>query len=180
MVHPVMGKTISSYKKLMNDTTTAEIWQTAFDKDFGGMAQGCNKTGQNATNAMFVMTRNEIAYALAVGIKFTYASPVIDYRPHKEDPNRIRITAGGNLIQCNLELSVRTADIKTAKLHWNSVVSTKKAKYMCLDIKIFYLTAALEYFEYMRNPLSYFPAWTVEQYNLIEHAYNGYIYIEMH
>jgi hypothetical protein len=43
MVHPTMGKTISSYKKLMNDPATAEIWQTAFGKDFGGMVQGCNK-----------------------------------------------------------------------------------------------------------------------------------------
>jgi hypothetical protein len=179
MVHPVTGKMISSYKKLMNDPATAEIWQTAFGKDFGGMAQGCNKTGQKGTNAMFVMTRNEIAHALAAGTKFTYANPVFDYRPHKEDPNKIRITAGGNLIQCDLELSVPTADINTAKLHWNSVVSTEKAKYMCLDIKKFYLTAALEYFEYMRIPLSYFPAWMVEQYNLIERAYNGYVYIKM-
>ncbi len=128
---------------------------------------------------MFVMTRNEIAHALATGTKFTYANPVANYRPHKEDPNRIRITAGGNLIQCDLELSVLTANINTAKLHWNSVVSTKKAKYMCLDINNFYLTAALEYFEYMRIPLSYFPAWTVEQNNLIKHAYNGYLYIKM-
>ncbi len=37
-VHPVTGETISSHKKLMNDPTTAEIWQTAFGKDFGGMA----------------------------------------------------------------------------------------------------------------------------------------------
>jgi hypothetical protein len=179
MVHPVMGEMISSYKKLMNNPATAEIWQTAFGKDFGGMAQGCNKTGQKGTNAMFVMTRNEIAHALAVGTTFTYANPVVDYRPHKEDPNRIRITAGGNLIQCNSELSVRTANINTTKLHWNSVVSTKKAKYMYLNIKKFYLTAALEYFEYMRIPLSYFPTWTVEQYNLIERAYKGYMYIEM-
>ncbi len=34
MVHPVTGKTISSYKKLMHDPATAETWQTAFDKDF--------------------------------------------------------------------------------------------------------------------------------------------------
>ena len=38
MVHPTMGETISSYKKLMNDPTTMEIWQTAFGKDFRGMA----------------------------------------------------------------------------------------------------------------------------------------------
>jgi hypothetical protein len=37
MVHPVTGETISSYKKLMKDPVTAETWQTAFGKDFGGM-----------------------------------------------------------------------------------------------------------------------------------------------
>jgi len=52
MVHPITGETISSYKKLMNDPATAEIWQTAFGKDFGGMAQGDNKTGQKGTNAI--------------------------------------------------------------------------------------------------------------------------------
>jgi hypothetical protein len=45
MVHPVTGKTISSYKKLMHDPARAETWQTAFGKDFGNMAQGDNKTG---------------------------------------------------------------------------------------------------------------------------------------
>jgi hypothetical protein len=143
------------------------------------MVQGCNKTRQKGTNAMFVMTRNEIAHALAMGTKFTYANPVINHRPQEEDPNRIWITVGGNLIQCNLELLVRTTNINTNKLHWNRVVSMKTARYMCLDIEIFYLTAALEYFEYMRILLSYFPAWMVEQYNLNKHIYKGYVYIKM-
>jgi hypothetical protein len=39
MVHPVTRETISSYKKLMHDPAMADIWQTAFGKDFGGMAQ---------------------------------------------------------------------------------------------------------------------------------------------
>ncbi len=34
MVHPVTGRTISSYKKMMHDPATAEVWQTAFGKDF--------------------------------------------------------------------------------------------------------------------------------------------------
>ena len=34
-----------------------EIWQTAFGKDFGGMTQGDNKTGQKGTNSIFVMTQ---------------------------------------------------------------------------------------------------------------------------
>ena len=63
----------------------------------------------------------------------------------------------GNLITYNGDLSVRTADINTAKLHQNSVVSMPNAKYMCLDIKKNYLTTTLEYFEYMKIPLALFP-----------------------
>jgi hypothetical protein len=63
MVHPTTGETISSYKRLMNDPETAKVWQTAFGKDFGGMAQGDNKTGQKGTNSVFVMTHKEIDIA---------------------------------------------------------------------------------------------------------------------
>ncbi len=67
MVHPITGETISSYTKLMNDPATAETWQTAFGKDFGGMSQGNNKTGQKGTNAMFVMTHDKIHHIFSSG-----------------------------------------------------------------------------------------------------------------
>ncbi len=35
MVHPTTDKTISSYQRLMHDPTTADIWKTAFGKNFG-------------------------------------------------------------------------------------------------------------------------------------------------
>jgi hypothetical protein len=35
MVHPITGRTISSYKKLMHDPATAEVWQTALGKILG-------------------------------------------------------------------------------------------------------------------------------------------------
>ena len=159
----------------MNDPATAEVWQTAFGKDFGGMAQGCKKTGQAGTNAMFVMTHKEIMHALAAKKFFMYANPVVDYRPQKEDPHQIRITAGGNLITYEGNASVWTADIDTAKLHWNSVISMPDAKYMCLDIKKNYLTASLKYFEYMNIPLTLFPEWTQEQYNLKQLALDGWV-----
>jgi hypothetical protein len=77
-------------------------------------------------------------------------------------------------------LSVRTADIDTAKLHWNSVISTDEALYMCLDIGNFYLTAALKYFEYMQIPLlALFPIWIVEQCDLKKHVLNGFVHLEM-
>jgi hypothetical protein len=62
---------------------------------------------------------------------------------------------------------------------WNSVLSTEGARYMCLDIKKIYLTAPHGRFEYMKMPLSLFPPWTREQYNLDTHAKNGFVYLEM-
>ena len=97
----------------------------------------------------------------------------------KEDPYRIRVTTGGNLIKAEGDLSVRTADITTAKLQWNSVISTKGARYMCLDLKLFYLTADLDYYEYMKMPLNLFPQWIIDQYGLNTHAVDGMIHIEM-
>ncbi len=163
----------------MNNPATADIWQTAFDKDFGGISQGDNKTGQRGTNAMFVMTHDKIHLVLATGKKFTYGNQVINYRLQKEDPQRICITAEGNLIIYALSPSICTADLDTAKLHWNSVISTKGAKYMCLDTKMFYLTAKLEYFKYMHMPLELFPIWIQEQCNFKLLAYKGFVYLEM-
>jgi len=119
-IHPTTRETISSYKKLMHDPATKDIWQRAFGKDFGGMAQGCNKMGQKGTNTIFVMTHAEIPN-IPKDRTVTSARLVVDFRPQKDDPHRIRITAGGNLINYPGELSTRTADLTTSKLMWNSV-----------------------------------------------------------
>ena len=55
----------------MNDPVTAEVWQTAFGKDFGGMAQGDLKTGQKGTNSVFVMAHKKIDIAVVAGYKWT-------------------------------------------------------------------------------------------------------------
>ncbi len=79
MVHLTTGKMITSYKKLMNDHETAEVWQTRFGKDFGGMAQGDKKPGQKGTNSVFVMTHNKIDIMRKAGHKWTYAQIIVDY-----------------------------------------------------------------------------------------------------
>ena len=85
MVHPVTGETISSYKKLMKDPVTAEMWQTAFGKDFGGMCQGDDKTGMVGTDAMFVMTPQDVANMPADRLA-TYANIIVNFRPPKGGP----------------------------------------------------------------------------------------------
>jgi len=60
MVHPVTGKVISSYKKAINNPRIADVWKTAFGKELGELAQGDNKTSTAGTNAIFVMSHNDI------------------------------------------------------------------------------------------------------------------------
>ena len=103
----------------------------------------------------------------------TYARVVVDFRPQKEDPNRFRITAGGNLIKYPGELITQTADLTTTKVVWNSVLSTEGAKYACLYVEKFYLETSMERYEYMKMPLSLFPEWIKQQYNLEENALRG-------
>jgi hypothetical protein len=128
---------------------------------------------------MFVMNHNEIRKTYTEKQKFTYAKIIVDYSPQEEDPHRIRITAGGNLIQYKGDVSTCTADFITSKLLWNSVLSTCNTKYMCLDINKFYLTAALEYFKYMQMPLAVFPDWIKQLYQLDRHAHKGQIYLRL-
>ncbi len=86
MVHPTTGDTITSYKHLMHNQETAEVWQTAFGKNFGGMAQGDNKMGQKGTNSIFVITWDKIDAAKVAGHKWTHTR-VLVYQPQKDDPN---------------------------------------------------------------------------------------------
>jgi hypothetical protein len=51
MVHPVTGKQITSYCKLMRDPATFEVWMTAFGEDFSGMCQSNGKTKMTGTDA---------------------------------------------------------------------------------------------------------------------------------
>ena len=105
-------------------------------KEFGNMAQGDKKTGTQGTDSIFVMTHKKIANIPKDRV-VTYARLVVDYRQQKEDLNRVRMTAGGKLINYPFELITKTADITTAKILWNSVISTEGARYICLDIKNF-------------------------------------------
>ena len=80
--------------RISHNPVTAETWTTAFGKEFGGMAQGDNKTGQKGTNSIFVMSHIEIVL-IPSDLIVTYAGIIVEHRPQKEDPDRIRMVAGG-------------------------------------------------------------------------------------
>ena len=93
-------------------------------KELGRLTQGFGDT--EGTDIICFLSREEIK-CIPVDRTITYARIVVDYRQQKEDPNRVRITAGGVLIDYPYELTTRTADLTTTKLMWNSVICTKGA-----------------------------------------------------
>ncbi len=50
---------------------------------------------------------------------------------------------------------------------------------MFVDLKNFYLSAPLEYYEYMRTPIGLFPIWIVNKFDLLNKVVKGHIYLEM-
>jgi hypothetical protein len=50
---------------------------------------------------------------------------------------------------------------------------------MCLDLNNFYLMVALDYYEYMKIPITLFPEWIKKQYNLDTHARDGFVFFEI-
>jgi hypothetical protein len=109
----------------------------------------------------------------------TYGRFVVDIRPNKSEVHRFRLTVGGNLIQYQGDVSTRSADLTTSKCLWNSTISTDGAKYMCLDVKNFYLGTPMDTFEYMRIPIKLIPHKIIVQYNLLPLVSDGHVYIEV-
>jgi hypothetical protein len=56
----------------------------------------------------------------------------------------VHITVGSNLIDYPYKLTSHTADMISAKIMWNSVISTPAAKFGGADIKNMYLETPLD------------------------------------
>ena len=60
---------------------------------------------------------------------------MVTYAPQKDAPNQVRITVGRNLFNYPYKLTTCTADMVSAKIMWNSVISTLWAKFGGANIK---------------------------------------------
>jgi hypothetical protein len=109
----------------------------------------------------------------------TYAHIAVDYCPQKEDPNRVCITAGGNLINYPYKLTTRTADLTSSKMLWNSTISTPGARFVTSDVKNFYLETPMDRFEYMEMPIKLIPQEIINLYKLQSNVKEGYVYMEI-
>ena len=74
------------------------------------------------------------------------------------------------------EVSTPTSDLTTMKIHINSSISDVKSRYICMDVKDFYLNNQMDRDKYIMIQLSMIPQEFLEIYNITEKAHNGYIY----
>ena len=88
---------------------------------------------------------------MPTGKKATYFRICSNYRPQKADPYQVCFTVGGNLVDYRGN-NTPTADLTTAKLLINSILSTPGATFLGLDLSNFYLISPFanpSQYEYM-------------------------------
>jgi hypothetical protein len=182
ITHPETGKPLE-YRDLQKDPQFKPKWDLSGANEFGRLAQGIGTNSDSSqrvtgTNTIFFIHRNKIL----PGQIATYAGLVCTFRPEKAEQNRTRLTVGGNLItDYTGETSTDTAGLELIKLHWLSVLSTKNAKYMTMDIGIFYLNTPLDRYECMQININNIPQEVIDEYKLYENNYviNGCVYVEI-
>ena len=144
-------------------------------KELGRLCQGFGET--KGTNIMRFLNLEGIKNIPKDRV-VTYARIVVDYRPQKADPNRVRITAGGNLIQYPGE-TTRTANLRNTKIMLNRVISTRGTMYMTTDATNCYLATPMKRKEYLRIAVELIPQEFIDLYGLHDKVKNGYVYREI-
>jgi hypothetical protein len=127
------------------------------------------------TETLWFINRNEIPKHK----KPTNVNVVCADRPEKSNARRVRWTAGGDRINYPGNKTTKTAEMTTAKLMFNSVISTPGARFMGIDLKYFYLCSNLPEYEYVQIPIHLIPDAIMTLYALQDKVSNGYVYTEV-
>jgi len=88
--------------------------------------------------------------------------------------------AGGDRINYPEDVGTPTADMLVFKCLINSVVSTKGAKCLMVDVKDFYLNTPMKRYEYMQLKMADIPDDIIKEYKLDQKVTaDGFIYMEI-
>jgi hypothetical protein len=98
--------------------------------------------------------------------KITYGKIVCDYKPHKQEKERVWLTVGGDILDYSGDVATSTADITTFNILISSTLYTDDAAIMMMDIENYYIGTPLTQFEYMKMLISCFPEEIIQKYNL--------------
>ena len=172
------------HRQLRKHPKYKTTWDTSYANELGRLSQGVGKhpTKPNTqrvpgTNSMHPIKYGDIPHDRKSDIAHTRV--VCTLRPTKADPERTRITIGGNTINYTDDCGTKTASLETCKLVINSTLSTPNAKFMSNDLANFYLNTPLDRPEYIRIKLSVIPQEIIDEHSLLQFAHNGWIYYEI-
>jgi hypothetical protein len=158
---------------LMKDPRLQPLWTRGFGNEFGRPFQSIRDIPVPYT-CFFIKFTN-----IPKDRHITYGKIVCDYKPHKIEKERMRLTVCGDRLDYSGDVATSTADITTFKILINSTLSTVDAAMMMMDIKNYYLGTPLPCFEYMKMLLSRFPEEILNTYNLNAFTVDGWVYIEI-
>ena len=80
----------------MENPELKKVRSEAICNELGNFSQGWGK--KKGTNIVRFLTHEEIAMIPKDGI-ITYTRVVVDSKPQKDDPNRVRLAVGGNKLK---------------------------------------------------------------------------------
>jgi hypothetical protein len=118
------------YMALMKDPDLQPLWKRGFGNEAGRHFQGIHDIPGTDT-CFFVELPN-----IPKDTNITYNKIVCDYKPHKKEKERVRLTVSGDILDYTGDVATSTADITTFKILINSTLSTKDAAMMIMDIQI--------------------------------------------
>ena len=167
------------YRQLRKNLNYAATWTTSYSNEMGRLFQGIGRntegTGQRVegTDTFFFVQYDDIPANRRKDT--TYTLVVYDVCPQKEDPNPTQITIGGNRICYPGYVGTPTASLELFKLLINSVLYRKGVRFVCFDIKKFYLGTPLDRPKYAQIHLEDIPQEFIAEYNLTTYARGGWV-----
>ena len=81
----------------------------------------------------------------------THGSMVRDHRPLKKEKHRCQLDVGGDRLTYDNETAAPVANLLEAKLILNSIISTRNAKFLTVDIKDFFLSSKMKKPEFIQR-----------------------------
>jgi hypothetical protein len=92
VVHPVTGQEME-YMALMKDPSFQPLWKQGFGNEVGRLFQGIRDIPGTDTCLFVDLTH------IPKDRKITYGKIVFDYKPHKKEKERVRLTVGGGQVR---------------------------------------------------------------------------------
>jgi hypothetical protein len=117
------------YTALMKDPTVKPLRKRGSGNEVGRIFQGIRDV--QVTNTCFFFELKNIPKDRQI----THGKIFCDYKPHKKEKERVRITVGGYKLDYSGQVATSTADTTTFKVLINSTLSTKDAEMMMMDIR---------------------------------------------